>query len=67
MWTKILKCEIDEFIIDGDTYAVLNGIEPWFAMGRFEAVSISQFDKTVFFTLEEAEKAWKELYGKEEE
>ena len=55
--TKIIKCEVDEFIIDSSVYAVLNGAELWCRMRRIEAVGLSQFGKTIFLTREAAEKA----------
>lgn len=57
-----MKCIIDEFIVDRDgCFAVLNGNEEFYRVGRFTAVSITQFGKTVFLTKEAAEQELKRL------
>lgn len=51
----LLQCQVDEIASDGkNTYAILNGAEPWFSMRRFKAVNINDFGKTVFRTREGA-------------
>lgn len=57
----IMKCEIDEFTVSSDgIYAVLNSCELYYAMRRFKAVRIDDFEKSVFTTREAAEQALKE-------
>lgn len=59
---KVMECYIDEYTVDKyGCYAVLSGNEPFYILKRFTAVNIIDFNKTVFLTKEEAEKALKEM------